>query len=169
MLGVAAAGLETVEIAWSWTLVAAFAYTTLVPGLAATLVWFWLVNRIGATKAATFHFLNPFFGVLIAALTRPSLPAAEYSPSPREWITIAAIGVVLLGVYFGLLIWWKRKRIPNHTLSSRRTFLRGGLGFAAFLLFLLLVAWPYQKRIAAEISAPLPEVSTGSSSVTTRA
>lgn len=99
-------------------------------------------------------------GVLIAALTRPSLPAAEYSPSPREWITMAAIGGVLLGAYFALLFWWKRKRVPNHTLSSRRTFLRGGLGFAAFLLFLLLVAWPYQKRIAAEISAPLPEVST---------
>jgi drug/metabolite transporter (DMT)-like permease len=31
-------------------------------------VWFWLVNRIGATKAATFHFLNPFLGVAIAAL-----------------------------------------------------------------------------------------------------
>jgi len=67
-LGVAAAAVETVEIDWSWTLAAAFAYTTLVPGLAATLAWFWLVNRIGATKAATFHFLNPFLGVAIAAL-----------------------------------------------------------------------------------------------------
>jgi len=26
------------------------------------------VNRIGATRAATFHFLNPFFGVAIAWL-----------------------------------------------------------------------------------------------------
>ncbi|GAW35348.1 putative DMT superfamily transporter inner membrane protein [Roseovarius sp. A-2] len=68
VLGVAAAGLETIEIAWSWTLVAAFIYTTLVPGLAATLVWFLLVNRIGAIKAATFHFLNPFLGVAIAAV-----------------------------------------------------------------------------------------------------
>ncbi|MDZ7711165.1 MAG: DMT family transporter [Roseovarius sp.] len=68
VLGGAAAALETVVIDWSWTLVAAFGYTTLVPGLAATLAWFWLVNRIGATKAATFHFLNPFLGVAIAAL-----------------------------------------------------------------------------------------------------
>ena len=37
-------------------------------GLAATLVWFMLVNRIGAIKAATFHFLNPFLGVAIAAV-----------------------------------------------------------------------------------------------------
>ena len=67
VLGVAAAAFETVVIDWSWGLVAAFAYTTLVPGLAATLVWFRLVNRIGAVKAATFHFLNPFLGVAIAA------------------------------------------------------------------------------------------------------
>jgi drug/metabolite transporter (DMT)-like permease len=67
-LGGAAVGLETIEVDWSWTLIAAFAYTTLVPGLAATLVWFMLVNRIGAVKAATFHFLNPFLGVAIAAV-----------------------------------------------------------------------------------------------------
>lgn len=47
---------------------AAFAYTVVLPGLVATLIWFWLVGRIGATRAATFHFLNPVFGVAIAAL-----------------------------------------------------------------------------------------------------
>ena len=46
--------------------VAAFLYTTFVPGLLATLIWFVLVRSIGATRAATFHFLNPVFGVLIA-------------------------------------------------------------------------------------------------------
>jgi probable blue pigment (indigoidine) exporter len=66
-LALPALALEPFEVAWSWQLVAAFAYTTLVPGLAATLVWFLLVNRIGAVRAATFHFLNPFFGVAIAA------------------------------------------------------------------------------------------------------
>ncbi len=68
VLGVVAATTETLVIIWSWQLIAAFAYTTLIPGLAATLVWFMLVNRIGATRAATFHFLNPFLGVAIAAL-----------------------------------------------------------------------------------------------------
>ena len=68
VLAVVGAATETIAIAWSWQLIAAFAYTTLVPGLAATLVWFWLVNRIGAIKAATFHFLNPFLGVAIAAV-----------------------------------------------------------------------------------------------------
>ena len=39
-----------------------------VPGIIATYIWILLVERIGATKAATFHFLNPFFGVVIAAM-----------------------------------------------------------------------------------------------------
>ncbi|WP_102226934.1 DMT family transporter [Acidimangrovimonas sediminis] len=58
---------ETWHVEWSVRLGLAFLYTTLVPGLAATWVWFALVHRIGAVRAATFHFLNPFFGVVIAA------------------------------------------------------------------------------------------------------
>ncbi len=68
VLAVATALFETPRFTPSWPLLAAFVYTTLVPGLAATFVWFWLVNRVGATRAATFHFLNPFFGVAIAAM-----------------------------------------------------------------------------------------------------
>lgn len=68
ILAVASAMTETIVIDWHWQLVVAFIYTTLVPGLAATWVWFTLVNQIGAVKAATFHFLNPFFGVAIAAV-----------------------------------------------------------------------------------------------------
>jgi drug/metabolite transporter (DMT)-like permease len=59
--------LETSEVNWTLRLVLAFSYTTLVPGLLATWVWFLLVQRIGAVRSATFHFLNPCFGVLIAA------------------------------------------------------------------------------------------------------
>ena len=68
VLAVAAILLEAWAVNWTWRLGAAFAYTTLVPGLLATLVWFLLVGRIGAVKAATFHFLNPFFGVAVAAV-----------------------------------------------------------------------------------------------------
>jgi drug/metabolite transporter (DMT)-like permease len=48
--------------------VLAFFYQVFVPGLAATVLWFALVGRVGAVKASAFHFLNPFFGVVIAAL-----------------------------------------------------------------------------------------------------
>ena len=58
---------ETPEFDMSQRLFWAFTYTTLAPGLLATWIWFLLVARIGATRAATFHFLNPFFGVAIAA------------------------------------------------------------------------------------------------------
>ncbi len=68
ILAVASAATETIHVTWSWQLIVAFLYTTLVPGLAATWVWFTLVGQIGAVKASTFHFLNPFFGVAIAAM-----------------------------------------------------------------------------------------------------
>ncbi|MEM6940852.1 MAG: DMT family transporter [Pseudomonadota bacterium] len=67
-LSLATLALEVPRINPSLPLALAFSYTCLVPGLAATMIWFWLVNRIGATRAATFHFLNPFLGVAIAAL-----------------------------------------------------------------------------------------------------
>ena len=59
---------EEWKVVWTPKLLLAFSYTVLMPGLLATFIWFWLVGRIGAVRAATFHFLNPFFGVLIAAL-----------------------------------------------------------------------------------------------------
>lgn len=60
--------LETWQVNWTLSLFLSFTYTTLIPGLAATLIWFLLVERVGATRAATFHFLNPFLGVAIAAV-----------------------------------------------------------------------------------------------------
>jgi probable blue pigment (indigoidine) exporter len=67
-LTLATLAFETPRLNPTWPLFFAFTYTCLIPGLAATIIWFWLVNRIGATRAATFHFLNPFFGVIIAAV-----------------------------------------------------------------------------------------------------
>lgn len=68
VLAVTALLTESWQINWNLRLVLAFAYTTLVPGLLATWVWFRLVERIGAVRAATYHFLNPFFGVAVAAV-----------------------------------------------------------------------------------------------------
>ena len=64
----ATAVFETPRITLTLPFVLAFAYTTLIPGLLATYVWFLLIDRIGAIRAATFHFLNPVFGVAVAAL-----------------------------------------------------------------------------------------------------
>lgn len=85
-----ALGVETLDVAWSPVLIAAFVYTTLVPGLAATLVWFHLVNRIGALRAATFHFLNPFLGVAIAAL----LLGERLRPLDMLGVAVIAAGIL---------------------------------------------------------------------------
>lgn len=80
---------ETWVVDWSVPLVVAFVYTTLMPGLLATLIWFWLVGRIGPTRAATFHFLNPVFGVAIAAvLLGESL----------GWVDALGVAIVAAGI-----------------------------------------------------------------------
>ena len=68
VLEVAGLATEDLVVTPSLRLLAAFTYTVLVPGLAATWVWFLLVNRVGTVRASAFHFLNPFLGVAIAAL-----------------------------------------------------------------------------------------------------
>jgi len=89
VLGVASALTETIEVTPTPAFYAAFAYTVFIPGLAATWIWFALVARIGATKAATFHFLNPFFGVAIAALLLGE------RLGPRD---ILGVGVITVGI-----------------------------------------------------------------------
>lgn len=83
---------EVWEVNWTRSLVLAFTYTTLMPGLVATLVWFSLVNRIGATRAATFHFLNPFIGVAIAAMV------LNETMTLRDVIGVSVVMVGILAV-----------------------------------------------------------------------
>lgn len=92
VLAVLGAPFETWEVDWSWQLVAAFWYTTLVPGLAATFVWFLLVERIGAVRAATFHFLNPVFGVAIAA----ALLGEALTARDAIGVLIVTLGILLV-------------------------------------------------------------------------
>ena len=67
-LSIPALAFETWDVTWTPIAAWALAYTIVVPGVIATYIWFLLVGRIGATKSATFHFLNPFFGVAIASV-----------------------------------------------------------------------------------------------------
>jgi len=83
---------ETWNIEWSTSFILAFIYTTLVPGLLGTLIWFFLVRRIGPVRAATFHFLNPFFGVLVAAL----ILSEPLSLRDGIGVTIIMAGILLV-------------------------------------------------------------------------
>ena len=81
--------LEHKVVVWSPKLIIAFSYTVVMPGLVATFIWFWLVSRIGAVKAATFHFLNPFFGVVIAAIF--------LGENLRVWDVVGVV-VIMIGI-----------------------------------------------------------------------
>lgn len=89
VLFVASAIFETWEFNWNPRMLTALAYTILAPGLLATSIWFALVSRIGAVRAATFHFLNPFFGVAIAAvLLGESL----------GWLDVVGVAIITVGI-----------------------------------------------------------------------
>ncbi|MDG1351849.1 MAG: DMT family transporter [Sulfitobacter sp.] len=93
-LTIATLVFETPRLTPSWPLAIAFTYTCLVPGLTATWVWFMLVGRIGATRAATFHFLNPFFGVAIAAV----LLGEQLGPRDVLGVAIIAAGILAVQI-----------------------------------------------------------------------
>lgn len=83
---------ETWDVTWTTELVVAYTYTVLAPGLLATWVWFVLVDRIGATKAASFHFLNPVFGVATAWVILGE------SLRPLDAVGVAIVTVSILAV-----------------------------------------------------------------------
>jgi len=89
-LAVAGALTETPRVDIVPALILSFAYQIFFPGLAATLMWFWLVGRIGAVRASTYHFLNPFFGVAIAAL----MLGESVSMLDMIGVAIAALGIL---------------------------------------------------------------------------
>ena len=80
---------ETWQVNWSPLVIGAFLYTIFVPGILATILWFWLIGRIGATRAATFHFLNPVLGVVIAA----ALLGEELA-----WLDAVGVAVITAGI-----------------------------------------------------------------------
>jgi len=84
--------LETWVVSVDVRFLVALAYSSIVSGVIATMIWFILVRRIGATRAATFHFLNPFLGVLIAAIVLGERVTA------RDLVGVAIIMAGILAV-----------------------------------------------------------------------
>ena len=89
-----AALVEPVMLSPSWPLLASFLYTTFIPGLLATFIWFILVDKIGPTRAATFHFLNPVFGVLLAWI----ILGEALRQSDLIGVAIIALGILAVQV-----------------------------------------------------------------------
>lgn len=94
LLALASAVLEVPRLNLTLSLGLALSYQILVPGLVATMLWFTLVGRIGAVRASTFHFLNPFFGVLVASL----LLGERITPSDVLGVLIAMVGILAVQI-----------------------------------------------------------------------
>lgn len=71
---------------------AAFAYQVLMPGIVATLIWFWLVKTVTAASASAFHFLNPIFGVAIAW----AMLGEPLSVRDNFGVALVAIGILVV-------------------------------------------------------------------------
>lgn len=91
---------------------------------------------------------------MVIAVTRPTLPPANYALTWTETLVAAGILGVALGTYFGVMHAWTQRGWPRHVWLTKRTVLRGIVGAATASLLLVAVAWPYQRRVAAEIVAP---------------
>jgi Aerotolerance regulator N-terminal/von Willebrand factor type A domain len=94
--------------------------------------------------------------LIVIAVSRPSLPAANYSLTWFESLSLGTIVAAAVAAYFGVMEWWRRQSLARNVLLTRRTMLRGGIGAVAVLLMLVGVAWPYARRVAAEIKDPGP-------------
>lgn len=97
--------------------------------------------------------------LLVGLLARPRLPSANYAPTGGEIVRLVVILLAAAGVYWGALHFWKRQRTSAPDLAHRRAFLRGGVALGVAILCLLLVLWPMQQRISAEIVSPDTPVS----------
>ena len=100
--------------------------------------------------------------LLVLAVVRPSLPAANYSLTRTEWLTLGGVAFAILVLYQIVLSRWRSRlaagELARHEMLYRRTLLRGGATAGAFLLAGLLVLWPYGRRVAAEVRAPVKAV-----------
>ena len=106
--------------------------------------WWLLLLRMGV------------LGLLVFALTRPSLPPANYSFSGLEWGVLAAIIAAGMGTYFALLHRWRRQGVAKPDLIDRRSKARVWTTTVVIALLLLCVGWPYQRRVMGEIKDPRP-------------
>lgn len=95
-------------------------------------------------------------GLLVIAITRPTLPAANFGLTLREWLTLGFVIAAAAGVYAFILQRWKRA-MPAFEYTAKRAALRGWTTGGTLLALLLLVGWPYQRRVAAEMTAPAPD------------
>lgn len=94
--------------------------------------------------------------LLVLALARPSVPPAHYSLTRWEWGVLGGVIAAGLVSYALLLSRLRRRGTTRYQLEQGQATLRVRATLATLAALLLLVGWPYQRRIAAEITDPRP-------------
>ncbi len=92
--------------------------------------------------------------MIVFALTRPTLPAANYSLSRSELLTLMTVVCAGIATYYLILNRWQRASLPRFVFENRRTSLRTWSTAGVLLALALAVGWPYQNRVRAEIKSP---------------
>jgi drug/metabolite transporter (DMT)-like permease len=77
-------------VKWNFTLFGSVAYLVVVVTIGAMLIWFWLIRRVGASKASILHMFNPPLGMLLAWAILNEVPS---------WNELVGIVPVSLGVF----------------------------------------------------------------------
>jgi drug/metabolite transporter (DMT)-like permease len=86
-------GFENVsDIKPTWSLLATLAFMTLLVSVFAFLLWFHLLNKVGATAASSYHFLMPPLGMLFGWM----LLGEHVAPTDLIGIAPVAFGIYLV-------------------------------------------------------------------------
>lgn len=112
------------------------------------------VRRLRLRHLALLLLRIAVIALIVFAVARPTVPAADYALLAADWVRLLGVAAILAAVYAGLLALWRRQNLARHEMAYRRSFLHAGLAVAGVLALLFVVAWPYQRRIAAAITQP---------------
>jgi len=94
--------------------------------------------------------------MIVLALARPSVPPANYNLNRMELAILAmVIGLGILVFVLGRRR-LQRRFTNSHQLQQQTSSLRNRTTLATFAAILLFVGWPYERRIAAEMTRPKP-------------
>lgn len=94
--------------------------------------------------------------LIVLAISRPSLPPANYGLSGFEVAVLATVLLIAVGVYFFFLQRIRRQAPTQFQREEKQSRLRMITTVAALLTILVLVGFPYQRRISGELSNPQP-------------
>ncbi|MCA8998872.1 MAG: BatA domain-containing protein [Planctomycetaceae bacterium] len=93
---------------------------------------------------------------IVFAIARPSLPPANYALT--GWETGTLFVVCLLGVmgYFAAVHRMRQHKTTRFQFEQKKSTARNWATVGTLIALLLLVGWPYQRRVFAEIKDPAP-------------